>query len=541
MKKLVYIIFFLFFLSLPCLANEYHELIRVGISSNNFKRLYYSSISVGGTKQYIIYDKTTGKELLKMSPYKWLRITQSQGKFNFFSGGNLLKKGIEGPIGVKSSGRLRVRNLKRKGKQALYRGEFEITKAYTNNNRFNLINILPLKEYLKGVVPNEIPVRFGLEAVKAQAVAARNYTLRPRVKIFHNFDVCDTVQSQVYFGANTEMPLANQAIDETRGLFALYKGDVILALYSSTAGGHTESFENAFTSPDSNEFPSKPLPYLKGKPDIPLGKKLILSEDKYAEIFYSSTPNSFDAESKYYRWERTWTRKELESILRKTLKSYSGTVFISPKFQNPSDLGTIKSIKVIKRGVSGKAIAIEIKTTKGKWVVSKELIIRRVFKKVMKSLPSANIVIKPTYSESGSLLSVKFIGGGFGHGVGLSQYGAGSMAHQGYKFEQILQHYYSGIALGTYPIEIKDKPIQMSFVSPNKNAYLMVENPENVQELTFRLNCIEFNLDKNFLLNKKCLRLNKYTENINTIEFSPINNGKKLKVWVEVFRAKESN
>jgi stage II sporulation protein D len=78
------------------------------------------------------------------------------------------------------------------------------------------VNVLPLEDYLKGVVPNELPVRFGLEALKAQAVAARNYTIRPRTRVYHNFDVCDSVQCQVYFGANTEHPLSNKAIEETK-------------------------------------------------------------------------------------------------------------------------------------------------------------------------------------------------------------------------------------------------------------------------------------------------------------------------------------
>lgn len=539
MRKLVCILVSLFIFALPAFSHGYHELIRVGISTNNFKRLYYSSISIGGQKTYTVYNKATGEDLIDMSPYKWLRITMTDGKFNLFSGGNLIKKGIKGPIGIKSNGLLRVRNLKRKGKSALYRGEFELTKAFTKPTRFNLINILPLSDYLKGVVPNEIPVRFGLEAVKAQTVAARNYTLRPRVKVYHNFDVCDTVQSQVYFGANTEQEIANQAINSTKGIFALYKGDVILALYSSTAGGHTENFENAFTSPDCNSFPSNPLPYLRGKPDIPLsGKKLVLSEDKYAEMFYSSSPNSFDAHSKYYRWERSWTRKELESTLRKTLKSYSGTGFISPKFTSPEQLGTIKSVRVTSRGVSGKAIAIEVRTSKGVFEIKKELIIRRVFKKVMKSLPSANIVVKSKYSEDGNLENITFIGGGFGHGVGLSQYGAGAMAHMGYSFDKILQHYYSGIALGTFPIDLCDKSLKVNFVSPNKEAYLHIENNENVDEFSFKINSIEINLDKNFLLKKNRLKLSKYIEDDNIIEFSPLTNGKKMKVWVEVFEAK---
>lgn len=109
-----------------------------------------------------------------------------------------------------------------------------------------MINVLDLQSYLKGVVPNEMPVRFGLEALKAQAVLARSYVLKPRERNYHNFDVCDSVACQVYFGANTEKELSDKAVDETDNIVAMSDNELVLALYSSTAGGYTESYENAF-------------------------------------------------------------------------------------------------------------------------------------------------------------------------------------------------------------------------------------------------------------------------------------------------------
>ncbi len=102
-----------------------------------------------------------------------------------------------------------------------------------------------------------MPVRFGLEALKAQAVAARNYVLMPRTRTAQ-FDVDDSVASQVYYGAGTESSLGNQAVNETQGLLALFDWDLIQAQYSSTAGGYTEDYENAFSDPKTKDFPSKP-------------------------------------------------------------------------------------------------------------------------------------------------------------------------------------------------------------------------------------------------------------------------------------------
>ena len=135
-----------------------------------------------------------------------------------------------------------------------YRGALEI---FANvRNRLTIVNELPLEEYLRGVVPNELnPTAFGqIEALKAQAVAARTYIQRNLGQYKHEgYDVCATDACQVYFGALTEDPLATQAIVDTRGVVATYDGRPINALYSSTCGGRTEDAEHIFT---------EKLPYL---------------------------------------------------------------------------------------------------------------------------------------------------------------------------------------------------------------------------------------------------------------------------------------
>jgi stage II sporulation protein D len=122
-----------------------------------------------------------------------------------------------------------------------------------------VINVLPLEQYLRGVVPNELsPTAFpALEALKAQAVAARTYALRNRGQYeSKGYDICATPTCQVYRGKSTEQPLSDQAVAETRGLAAHYRGSLINALYTSTCGGHTET--------GSNIFEGEPTPYLVG-------------------------------------------------------------------------------------------------------------------------------------------------------------------------------------------------------------------------------------------------------------------------------------
>jgi len=123
-------------------------------------------------------------------------------------------------------------------------------------NTLTVVNELPMEEYLLGVVPNELsPRTFGkLEALKAQAVAARTYIVRNMGQYRREgFDICNSDACQVYFGAGTEDPLSDQAVNETRGVVAVYNDNPINALYSSTCGGRTEHAENIF---------DEKLPYL---------------------------------------------------------------------------------------------------------------------------------------------------------------------------------------------------------------------------------------------------------------------------------------
>src|SRR5436190_7479174 len=128
-----------------------------------------------------------------------------------------------------------------------YRGSIEV--FGNRRNTFTVVNELPLEDYLLGVVPNELsPTTFGeLEALKAQAVAARTYVVRNMGQSKNEgYDICSSDACQVYMGRESELPLSSQAVTETRGVIATYKDQPINALYSSTCGGRTEDAENIF-------------------------------------------------------------------------------------------------------------------------------------------------------------------------------------------------------------------------------------------------------------------------------------------------------
>ena len=521
---------------LTCSANS-NELVRVGISDTSFKKLAYSDISVFSTDEYGIYEKSTSKLLINLTKENVVTFSYDSGKFSIYVDNALAVKNYEGIIIVHSTnGLLGVKNLTRKSKQALYHGIFEITPK--NEKEFFIVNVLDLQEYLKGVVPNEMPVRFGLEALKAQAVAARNYVLMPRTRAYKEFDVDDSVASQVYFGANTETELSTQAVDETLGIVALYNWELILAQYCSTAGGYTEDFSNAFSDNKLKMFPAQEKPYLKGRPDI-LDTPSLETEEA-ARKYYTTTPNSYDMNSPYYRWQKEFERAELEQTLKKTLPAQSKTGFVYPMFQPSNDIGELKELKVLKRGVSGKIMELEIITTSGTWKASKELVIRRLLQKDGISLPSANVVFDHEYDENNRLQKIVAYGGGFGHGVGMSQFGAGFMAQSlDRNYTQILKRYYTDIAIATTVKTIEANPVSLSFYTPVRKGVLVIDNAHGIKNLTANINgeIVELELHRKFLDNELRINISRYLKKgQNDITFSIPNaeKGKGLKVYVEL-------
>lgn len=482
------------------------RMVTVGISDVKFQNYYFNNINVSATDKFRLVDKSTNSIIAEFEANDNVKVIIKDNRFTILHGNVTMANGINGPIEVAcDDGFVNVVNLKRAGKPAYYRGTFEITKAPKKDNQFNVINVLDLESYLRGVVPNEMPVRFGFEALKAQAVLARNYAIRPREKNIHNFDVCDSVACQVYYGANTEKELSDKAVYETENIAAMYDGEPVLALYSSTAGGYTENYENAFSTDMANGtrlFPGAPKPYLKGVPDD--NKTPALHTEAAARKFYTSVPKTFDNASPYFRWTKEWEKSELEKVLKKTLKAQSSTGFVQPVLKNEEDFGSLKSIKVSRRGVSGKAMCVDIVTDKGTFFVQKELQIRRVFQKDNVSLPSANVIfdmetVKPADKNAKPVTKIIAHGGGFGHGVGMSQFGAGEMAKQGYSYEDIIQHYFKNTAITTYPVILSNKngheTESQKFYTKNKKAYLVVENKFQFSKITVVLNGQELRLE----------------------------------------------
>ncbi len=470
LKRLLSLLFIFFvFASGSAFAITDFDVVRVGITDNNFQNVLKQDVVLYATADSELCDRATKRVVARIPADTDIYVRQ--GATGLVITINNSSGTFRDAVLVSKEGLLGVRGLSRKGKPALYHGAFELIQK--DNEGFYLVNLVETQEYLKGVVPNEMPVSFGLEALKAQAVAARNYVLTPRVQAYKDFGVVDSVASQVYFGANTEDDLATRAVMETDGIVALYNNKLILALYSSTAGGYTESYSNAFSDPETKIFPAQTKPFLSAVPDK--SDFETLETEEKAKAFYEVRVPSFDIESPYYRWTKEWSATELENVLKTTLVAQSKTGFVYPVVREQDNIGKIKDIKVMQRGTSGKIMEVEIMTSRGCYNVTKELVIRRVFQKNGVSLPSANAVFELKTDNYGNVENIKVYGGGFGHGVGMSQFGAGYMATKLQQpYYNILRHYYTGINLGTIPVTVSKEDVTQTFWAPIGRAQIII-------------------------------------------------------------------
>ncbi len=335
-------------------------------------------------------------------------------------------------------GKLTVRNLKRASGAPAYRGMLEIE---SRAEGLLLVNEVSMEEYLYAVLPSEMPSSFGAEALKAQAICARSYAYRSLLAnryAQYGAHVDDSVACQVYNNTG-ETEAAILAVKETHGQVLFYKGEVAQCYYYSTSSGHTAAAADVWENGED-------IPYLQGKP----------------------TPH--DADSPWYRWQTFLSLDTLKETVETALQTRYKTVpeqiltydketgeFVEKSIE---EVGEIESIRVQEYGTGELATKLLIVGSKGVFLVKNEYNIRSVLapEKALiyrengenvngaALLPSAFITLqKGTYKgETGYLIT----GGGYGHGVGMSQCGADAMAKEGHTCEEIIEEFYPGTELG---------------------------------------------------------------------------------------------
>jgi stage II sporulation protein D len=293
-------------------------------------------------------------------------------------------------------------------------------KVFLNpRGKLTIADRLALETYLLGVVPGEIGALADelVEAGRAQAVAARSYTLFYRGRrADEGFDLYGTVEDQVYGPVEGERPLATRCVLGTRGLLALSGGWPIRANYCSTCGGITaEVWEG---------WPADPLPYLQSRRDRDSG------EDACAA-------------SPHHRWREEWSAKEFAANLTR----------YGPSFGVPlpaGGVGEIVDVRVLARSRSGRVWRLSVRTTTGEIEIPAYSL-----RQVLRRGGNGSAILRSNLfkvdvrrdARAGRAIAVVATGAGSGHGVGLCQTGALGMARAGKIGEEILRRYYTGIEL----------------------------------------------------------------------------------------------
>ncbi len=453
------------------------ENIRVIINDSTMENLYHSRMDFSAASELALREEGTGREYNYPEGTRFR--VETQGKKIKVVPHDSEPKYFENRVRIvpAESEAIVWENLQREGwgsRNPRYQGVVEIN---PRQGKFVVINELPLEDYLGRVVPSEMPRNFELEALKAQAVAARSYAYRAvnsSKRDAYDAHLDDSISTQVYNNSPGSENI-KRAVKETEGEVVFNDGRVVDARYFSTSCGHTAGFGEVWGC-SHGEFPGPEVSYLQADSQVP-GENLSLKSEGTIRRFLQQAPeDAYDYDSPFFRWEVEMSREELQASIERNLPrrykhdpssilTLSGREFASKSIP-PDPLGELKEIQPVKRGEGGNLKVIELEGTKGTYRVKKEYNIRFTLRPVQylkghppvtlerhraepcydyEVLPSAFACLEETRDKKGRLKKVTIMGGGSGHGVGMSQYGANGMAKQGSNYREILEHYYPGV------------------------------------------------------------------------------------------------
>jgi len=344
-------------------------------------------------------------------------------------------------------------------------------KIIGENEKLTAINILPLEDYLVSVISSEMSATSSLELLKAHAITSRSWLLAQIAKgkeLQHsgktyqpisetteeyirwydredhlNFDVCADDHCQRYQGITRQStPLVEQAIAETCGMLLMDGENICDARFSKCCGGITETFENVW-EPEVHPY----LQSIVDNPALSEDFEADLSNEEAAEKWIRNAPeafcnthdkevlsqvlNDYDQETKdFYRWKMVYQQADLAELIAR---------------KSGNDFGTIIDLIPIERGKSGRLKKLKIVGSKLTLIIGKELEIRKTLSE--SHLYSSAFVIDKQNISNGIPGEFTLTGAGWGHGVGLCQIGAAMMSTKGYKYDEILMHYFRGASI----------------------------------------------------------------------------------------------
>jgi peptidoglycan hydrolase-like amidase len=531
-----------------------HTLIRVGLSYSytstgafsEFSTRHHPFADISHTAGTVhVIDGGSGKQIIDLDPGIIVHATRDASGYHLSIDGADLGT-YDGPISFRPTDRanqFRVEHIRRVfngTKVPLYRGTIELSHSTgTEANKLHVVNIVEIEDYVPGVVANESIASFHMEALKAQAVAARGYAIANigRFRATFPYDIVDSSTSQVYRGVISEHVRAVQASAETIGLVASYHGAIISALYSSSMGGHTDHNEWIFNSP-SNQWPgTNTTPYLRGIYDGDAVPPPDVTTESGLAAFWKASPlpTIYDdcgrVGNRFSRWKVVLTGAQIRGR-------------ISPA---PPAGVNVTNVEVTQRMTSGRAAQVKLTLSNGNTVMVRGWdALRNFFRPAVttpalcgtSTIPAGMILNNPSVLDvvknaDGTVNNVTVWGGGWGHNVGMSQYGAQGRARSGQTFLQILKAYYTGVDIGSYPIDIGREPgsgpptLRQEFYAPNGVGTLYVRDAD-LRKLRVHVNeTHDIALNEDDLADgEAAVDLAGYlVPGLNVIQFNPVGHG----------------
>lgn len=533
--------------------------VRVGIYANTFNgtggiatefsTLHHQTVQISNTIGAVgILDRSTGSVLATMQTGEIFTVSFDGTSYVVTAPGGA-QWSAAGPIHFSPANPdnlfridsiLRTNILGSGALKPTYRGTIEVSRgSATTAGRVSLVNIVEIEKYVRGVVANESIASFHAEALKTQATAARGYAVANigrYVGLGYPFDIVDSSASQVYRGVISEHANAVAATDSTTGLVASFNGQIISALYSSSFGGYSDSNHWIFNSPSTQLPGTNVTPYLTGIHDGE-GPAPDLTDPAVRQTYWSAVqPTGYDmcgrVNNRFSRWRITIPAASIKARL--TPGRY---VLISGDIT-----GNITAVDVVQRMAGSNRIAVaRITLTTGVAEVRGWDNMRNVLGRTVDVTPAvcaastaiaANFTLtNPSLLESyndpgGSFGGVIATGGGWGHNVGMSQYGSHGRGLAGQTFLQILKSYYLGVDIGSFPITLVRGPgsptatARQQFFVPNTSATLVARSAR-AQKLLVRINDThEITLIANGVTT---VDLSAYvTTGLNTIQYNPM-------------------
>lgn len=344
-----------------------------------------------------------------------------------------------------------------------YSGSIEI-RSYEQG--FAVVNVVDLESYVKGVLTSEVPSSFGFEALCAQAVCARSYgykQLSGSGYSQYGAHVDDSVNYQVY---NKQQPSqqALQAVEATKGEVLSYQGEIIETYYYSTSYGHTGNFE-AWNLDESA------YAYLEGDWLRSAPAEVDLSDEAaFAAYIQQPDPDCYEQDIKYFRWNTVLVPAGKEEQLSQTIaerkKSQPEAIHyykkdLTAELENMQNMGALENITVGARNSSGVILELQLWYENGMVQVTSEYNIRAILGSV-----AGNVTYQDGSSDTVTLLPSAYLtvaknqdgtyqvfGGGFGHGIGMSQNGADKLAQQGWGYKDILSFFYKNTEITSCLLE----------------------------------------------------------------------------------------